>query len=153
MKGSKNSAILYLLSAISLIVQAGISSIIFDDWLGAFIGGAIALIMLIGLILAYTGELSAVVHTTVVDTPVYGVDNTIERTTTTTDTGRRTQNAPCCGIGGGIMIIIVLVIASQGLGMEYLILLTPGVMGAILAFLAAIVFMIEYKGPWTGRAF
>lgn len=150
MKGSKNSAILYLLSAISLIVQAGISSIIFDDWLGAFIGGAIALIMLIGMYMAYTGILSAVVQTTVVDTPVYGG---VERTTTTTDTGGRMQNAPCCGIGGGIMIIIVLVIASEGLGMEYLILLTPGVVGAILAFLAAIVFIIEYKGPWTGRAF
>ncbi|TFH02093.1 MAG: hypothetical protein E4H14_17930 [Candidatus Thorarchaeota archaeon] len=152
MKGSKNSAILYLLSAISLIVQAGISSIIFGEWLGAFIGGAIALIMLMGMLMAYTGELSAVVHTTVVDRPTY-VGDTIERTTTTTDTGGRTQNAPCCGIGGGIMIIIVLVIASEGLGMEYLILLTPGVVGAILAFLAAIVFMIEYKGPWTGRAF
>ncbi|TFH06180.1 MAG: hypothetical protein E4H14_11350 [Candidatus Thorarchaeota archaeon] len=150
MKGSKNSAILYLLSAISLIVQAGISSIIFDDWLGAFIGVAIALIMLMGMLMAYTGVLSAVVQTTVVDTPVYGG---VERTTTTTDTGGRTQNAPCCGIGGGIMIIIVLVIASQGLGTEYLILLTPGVVGAILAFLAAIVFIIEYKGPWSGRAF
>ena len=152
MKGSKTSAMLFLLSAISLFVQAGISSIIFDDWLGAFVGGAFGFIMIMGMLMAYHGSLSAVVQTTVVDRPTY-VGDTIERTTTTTDTGERVQATPCCGIGGGIMIIIVLVIASEGLPMEYLILLAPGLLGAILAFLAAIVFIIEYKGPWTGRAF
>ncbi len=152
MKGSKTSAMLFLLSAISLFVQAGISSIIFDDWLGAFVGGAFGFILIMGMLMAYHGSLSAIVKTTVVDRPTY-VGDTIERTTTTTDTGDRVQLTPCCGIGMAIMIIIVLVIASEGLGMEYLLLLTPGALGAILAFLAGIVFLREYKGPWTGKAF
>ncbi len=44
-------------------------------------------------------------------------------------------------------------IFGEGVSGSDIFLLAPGFVGAILAFLAAIVFIIEYKGPWTGKAF
>lgn len=150
--GSKNSALLFLLSAITLIVQAVISSLAFDDWMGAFVAGAFAFVMFMGMLMAYHGGLSAVMDTSTTRTPNYGT-GTETVTTTYTDTGDRIQMTPCCGICGGIMIIVVLVIFGEGVSGSDIFLLAPGLVGAILAFLAAIVFMIEYKGPWTGTAF
>ena len=152
MDGSKNSALLFLLAAISLVVQAVVSSAIFDDWMGAFIAGAFAFIMIMGMLMAYSGGLSAVMNTTTTRTPNYGT-GTETVTTTYTDTGERMQMTPCCGIGGGIMIIVVLMIFGEGVSGSDIFLLAPGFVAAILAFLAAIVFIIEYKGSWTGTAF
>jgi len=151
MQGSKNSAILFFISAILLIVQAGISSAIFDDWVGTMISATFAFVMFIAMAMAYYGGLTAVMDTTVTETPNYGTGG-VTRTTTSRDTGDRIQATPCCGICGGIAVIVVVMIFGAELG-DAFILLAPGLLAGIVSILAAIVFIMEYKGPWTGRAF
>ncbi len=91
MTGSKNSAILFLISGIMLVIQAGVSLALFDDGIGALAGGGFAFVMFIGMIMAYKGGLTAVMEQTVVDSPGY-------RTIYSRDTGDRIQATPCCGI-------------------------------------------------------
>ncbi len=151
-QGSKNAALLGLLSAIMLFIQAGISSAALDDWLGAFVAGSFGFIMLIFTAMAYFGGLSAVMQTTMTESPDYGTGY-VTRTTTSYDTGQRIQMTPCCGICGGIGIIVVVFMFAGDVLFELLPALAPGLIAGVLAILAGIIFAIEYKGPWTGRAF
>ena len=146
MAGSRNSMILFLLAMILLIIQAGISIVVFDDGIGALAGGSFALIMLIEALMAKSGALSAVTQQTVTDGPGY-------RTVTTWDTGERVQMTPCCGIFGGIAIIFVGYLFAEFMPEEALIALAPAFIAAILSILAGIVFAVEYKGQWTRRDF
>ncbi|MHA1906678.1 MAG: hypothetical protein ACW98Y_05250 [Candidatus Thorarchaeota archaeon] len=150
MQGSKNSAILYFLSGIMMVVQAGVSLAFFDDGIGALAGGAFAFVMFVTMFLAYKGGLTAVMETTTVDGPGY-------RTTYSRDTGQRIQATPCCGICGGIMIFVIGFMFAEGLweavGDTTWLVLSPSIIGGILAILASIVFIAEYKGPWTGTAY
>ena len=150
MTGSKNSAILFLISGIMMVVQAGVSLAFFDDGIGALAAGGFAFTMFFTMFLAYKGGLSAVMETTTVDSPGY-------RTTYMRDTGQRIQATPCCGICGGIMIFIVGFMFADSLweliGDTTWLVLSPSIAGGILAILASIVFIIEYKGPWTGTAY
>ncbi|TFG05018.1 hypothetical protein EU538_11770 [Candidatus Thorarchaeota archaeon] len=150
MNGSRNSAILFVISALLLISQAALSLIAFDDWVGAMVAGTLSIVMFLGTGMAYKGGLSAVMNQTVVETPNY--DGSYTRTVTTRDTGQRVQATPCCGICGGIMTIIVAYMFGAELG-EAIILLAPGFLGGALAIVAGIVFAIEYRGPWVDRAF
>lgn len=151
MQGSKNSAILFFISAILLIVQTGISSAVFDDWVGAMVAGTFAFVMFIAMAMAYYGGLTAVMDTTVSESPNYATGG-VTRTTTYRDTGNRIQATPCCGICGGIGIIVVAAIFGAELG-EAIVLLAPGFLAGIVSIIAAIVFIMEYKGPWTGKAY
>ncbi|TXT56007.1 MAG: membrane protein of unknown function [Candidatus Thorarchaeota archaeon] len=150
MKGSRNSAILFFVSGVLLIIQAGISGFGFEDGIGALAAGVFAFVMFLLMFMAYVGGLSAVMDTTTVSTDNYDGTKTI--TTYSRDTGQRVQMTPCCGICGGIAVIIVAAMFSEGLG-ELVVFLIPGFLGGLVAILAAIVFAIEYKGPWTRRAF
>ncbi|MDF1539062.1 MAG: hypothetical protein P1Q69_09170 [Candidatus Thorarchaeota archaeon] len=151
MKGSKNSASLFFIAAILLIIQAGISLAVFDDWVGGMVGGTFAFVMFVTMAMAYKGELAAVMHTTVTETPDYATGG-VYRTTTSRDTGDRIQQTPCCGICGGIAVIVVAAMFGADLG-EGIIMLAPGFLAGILAIIASIVFIVEYKGPWTGQAY
>ncbi len=146
MAGSKNAAILFLISALLLFVQAGISSIALDDWLGSFVSGAFGFVMLIAMLMAFKGGLSAVMNTTTTDGPGY-------RTITYTDTGQRIQMTPCCGICGGIGIIVVIFMFVGDVLEDYLLAVIPGFIAGFLAILGGIVFAMEYKGPWTAQAY
>ncbi|MBD3158171.1 MAG: hypothetical protein GF309_05220 [Candidatus Lokiarchaeota archaeon] len=145
MKGSKNSAILFLFAGILLILQSAISGLVFDDGIGALAAGGFAFVMFIEMGMAYKGGLSAVMDQTVFDTPGW-------RTVTTRDTGQRIQATPCCGACIGIATIAVTALFSAGLG-EAILFLAPGFLAGVIAILASIVFAVEYKGPWTERAF
>ncbi|MFW9920376.1 MAG: hypothetical protein ACFFED_12305 [Candidatus Thorarchaeota archaeon] len=146
MQGSKNAALLFLLSSIMLFVQASVSSIVLDDWLGAFVAGSFGFVMLLALGMAYKGGLSAVVQSTTVDGPGY-------RTTYYRDTGQRIQATPCCGICGGIGIFIAILMLAGDVFGDLFLALIPGILAGILSILAGIVFAIEYKGPWTGQVY
>lgn len=150
MTGSRNSAILHLISGCLLIGQVGISAAIFDDWVGSMVAGTFAFVMFVGAGMAYKGGLSAVLDQTVVETPNY--DGSYTRTITTRDTGQRVQSTPCCGICGGIMTIVVAFMFGAELG-DAIILLAPAFLAGIVAILAGVVFIREYKGPWLDRAF
>jgi hypothetical protein len=133
-----------------MVIQAGVSLAFFDDGIGAFAAGGFAFAMFVTMYLAYKGGLSAVMNTTTVDGPG-------GRTTYYTDTGQRIQMTPCCGICGGIMIFVVGFMFAEFLWDEVgeltWLVLSPSILGGILAILAAIVFIIEYKGPWTGTSY
>ena len=146
MAGSKNATILFLISALLLFVQAGISSIVLDDWLGGFVAGTFVFVMLMAALMAWKGGLSAVMNVTTTDGPGY-------RTTTYTDTGQRIQMTPCCGICGGIGIIIVVFMFVGDVLEDYLLAVIPGFIAGLLAILGGIVFAMEYKGPWTAQAY
>jgi len=152
LQGSRNAALLGLFSVILLFIQAVISSALLDDWLGAFVAGSFGFVMLIFVGMAYFGGLSAVVETTTTESPDYGTGY-VTRTITSRDTGQRIQMTPCCGICGGIGIIVVVFMFAGDLLFELLPAIAPGIIAGILAILAGIVFAIEYKGPWTGQAF
>ncbi|MBD3407428.1 MAG: hypothetical protein GF411_15025 [Candidatus Lokiarchaeota archaeon] len=150
MKGSRNSAILFFVSGLLLIIQAGISGFGFDDGIGALAAGGFALVMFLVMIMAYVGGLSAVMDTTIIRTNNYDGTETI--TSYTRDTGERVQATPCCGICAGIGIIIVAAMFGEGLG-DLMVYLIPGFAAGVIAMIAAIVFALEYKGPWTGTAY
>ncbi len=150
LKGSRNSAILFFISSLFLIAQAALSLIAFDDWVGAMVAGTLSIVMFLGMGMAYKGGLTAVMDQTVVETPNY--DGTYTRTVTTRDTGQRVQATPCCGICGGIMTIVVPFMFGAELG-DAIILLAPGFLAGVMAILAGVVFIRDYKGPWMERAF
>ena len=91
-------------------------------------------------------------HTTTTERPDYGTGY-VTRTTTSYDTGQRIQATPCCGICGGIGIIVIVFMFAGDVLFELLPAITPGLLAGILAILGGIVFAIEYRGPWTGQAF
>ena len=150
MSGSKNAGMIFILSGIMMVVQAIVSIAFFDDGIGALAAGGFAFAMFLTSFLAFKGGLSAVMNT-------YTVDGPGTRTTYYQDTGQRIQMTPCCGICGGIMIFVVGFMFAEGLfeavGDTAWLVLSPSILGGILAILAAIVFIIEYKGQWTGQAF
>jgi hypothetical protein len=146
MAGSLHSAILFLISGILLIAQAVISVAVFDDGIGAMASGVFAFAMFVGMAFAYYGGFAAVTNQTSVDGPGY-------TTVTSWDTGQRVQATPCCGFCGGIAIIAVALIFAGMLEEDALFALAPSFIAGIFAFLAAIVFMIEYKGTYAYRAF
>lgn len=149
MTGSKNSAIIFVLSGIMMIVQAGVSIVFFEDGSGAFVSGIFACVMFIVSFMAYRGGLSAVIDSYTVDGPTY-------RTTYYRDTGQRIQATPCCGICGGIVIVVIALLFADPLwemiGDTTWTVISPSIIACVLAIIASIVFIVEYKGPWTGYA-
>ncbi len=113
MSGVKNSAYLFFLSGILLIIQAGVSLGPLDDWLGAMVAGTIAFIMFVGGAFAWTGGLSAVTQLE------YEEDWGHTKVQHWRDTGQRVQCTPCFGFCGGIGTIIVAFIFAEPLFSAY----------------------------------
>ncbi|MHA1770543.1 MAG: hypothetical protein ACTSYL_03215 [Candidatus Thorarchaeota archaeon] len=150
MAGSRKSAMLFLTSSILLFIQSGISAFGFENGIGAMAAGALAFTMIVAMWFATKGRFAAVMDYSYTDTPNY--DGTYTRTSTYRDTGERIQMTPCCGIGGGIVTIVIAILFAGELEGDIIIFLSPAFLAGILAFIAGIIFVVEYKGPWTAHA-
>lgn len=149
MAGSVKSAIVFIISAVLFVIQMVISIAVFDDAGGAALSFAFLFIMIVGAFNAWRGGL-APVQEKVREYEVGGHTTVTEYR----DTGQSIQCTPCFGIGGGIgSIIVVFLIAADLLGTELFLFLVPGILGGIFGIVAAIVFIIDYKGPWTQQRF
>ncbi|MGY5879969.1 MAG: hypothetical protein RTV31_06940 [Candidatus Thorarchaeota archaeon] len=144
MAAAPKSMIMFIIGAICFIIQAVISAEIFSDTVGAILASGFVIIMFIGSLFAWKGGMSALFR------EVYSYDtgpNT--RVSVQEDTGQRVQCTPCFGICSGIASIIVIVmIGGELFGLPEFALLSPGILGAVFAFLAAIMFFTEYKGEY-----
>lgn len=70
-------------------------------------------------------------------------------TTVRQDTGQRIQCTPCWGIGSGIgAIIVIMIVGEDFIGTPQFALLYPGIIGAVIGILAAVIFFIEDRGPY-----
>ncbi len=149
MAGSKKAAFIYVLSALMFVVQMVVSLAVFSDINGAILGVAFVIIMFIGAGIAWVGKLS----------DIYVVNREYEVGGHSTvreykDSGQSMQCAPCFGIAGGVVsIILVLLIGAELIGTELFVGLVPGILGGILGIVAAIIFILEYKGPWGAQRF
>ena len=144
MAAATKSMILFIVGAICFLVQSGVSALIFDDAIGAILAFGFVIIMFIGSIFAWKGDL------TVLYRELYSYDtgpNT--RVTVKEDTGQRVQCTPCFGVCSGIAsIIVIIMVGGELIGLPEFVLLAPGILGAVIAFLAAFVFFIEYHGEY-----
>jgi hypothetical protein len=149
MAGSKKAAVVYIVAAIMFAIQMVTSIAMFDDINGALLGIAFVIIMFIGAAVAWVGGLSKV-HQKTGEYEIGGHTKVTEYR----DTGQSIQCAPCFGIAGGIAaIIVVMMIGADLIGTELFIGLVPGILGAILAIIAGIIFIFDYKGPWMQQRF
>ena len=148
MAGSFKSALLFVSAAIFLIIQLGISIAIFDDGIAALASGCFVFVMLVGAWFARSGGMMAVFRT------LGSYDTGYGRVETREDTGERIMGTPCFGVCIGIMTIFVgSLFLSQLEGADAILAVAPAILAGILAIVAGIVFAIEYKGPYTARAF
>ncbi len=143
--GAKKSAILFIAGSVCFIIQVFISAIIFDDIMGAIIGVGFAFIMFMGSLFAWTGSMSTVFEN------LYSYRSSASTITTVRrDTGSRIQCTPCFGIGSGIgAIIVIIMMGGDLIGLPEFALLYPGIIGGVFGIIAAIMFFIKYKGPYS----
>lgn len=147
--GTMKSVILFIAGAISFIIQAVLSAVVFDDYAGTVLAGTFAFTMLVGAIFAWKQVMTPVFR------DLYSYQSGPNTTTTVReDTGQRIQCTPCWGIASGVGAILVLVwLGGDLVGTPQFTLLYPGIIGAIIGILAAIMFFIEYRGPYSKRVF
>ncbi|MGY5873280.1 MAG: hypothetical protein RTV72_13600 [Candidatus Thorarchaeota archaeon] len=149
MTSTMKSVILFIAGSICFIIQSVISSAVFDDYAGTVMAGLFAFTMLVGAIFAWKQVMSPVFR------ELYSYQsgpNT--RTTVSEDTGQRVQCTPCWGIASGLgAVIAILWLGGDLAGTPQFTLLYPGIIGAIIGILAAIMFFIEYKGPYHKQVF
>jgi len=138
------SMIMFIIGAICFLIQTIISAAIFDDGAGAIIAFGFVIIMFFGSLFAWKGGLTPIYR------DLYSYDVGGHSTVTVReDTGTRIQCTPCFGICSGIAsLVVVFMFGSELLGLPEFALLYPGILGAVFAFLAAIMFFIEYKGVY-----
>ena len=142
------SVILFIAGSICFIIQLVISSVIFDDFAGSAMAGTFAFTMIVGALFAWKKVMSPVFR------ELYSYDSGNTRTTVSEDTGQRVQCTPCWGIASGIgAVIAILWLGEDIIGTPQFTLLYPGIIGAIIGILAAIMFFIEYKGPYYKQVF
>jgi len=127
-----------------MVGQLIVSVAFFDDTIGAIAASGLVIILFIGAVFARFGRLSAVPERQ------YSYQSGPNTTTTVyRDTGQRIQCALCFGIGGGLFAIaVVFVIGSNLVGTPLLVGLLSGKISGVLAILAAIVFILDYKGKY-----
>lgn len=148
MAGSNKSAMLFVIAAILLVVQLVISLVGFGDGIAALASGCFVFIMIIGALFARSGGMMAVFRT------VGSYDTGSGRVETREDTRQRIQATPCFGFCICIMtIVIALMFASQLSDSIGFIAVSPAMLAGILAILAGVVFVLEYRGPYSSRVF
>lgn len=149
MAGTMKSVILFIAGAISFIIQAVLSAAVFDDYAGTVLAGTFAFTMFVGAIFAWKKVMTPVFR------DLYSYQSGPNTTTTVReDTGQRVQCTPCWGIASGIGAILVLVwLGGDLVGTPQFTLLYPGIIGAVIGILAAIMFFIEYRGPYYKKVF
>ncbi|MGY5860030.1 MAG: hypothetical protein RTU63_11725 [Candidatus Thorarchaeota archaeon] len=149
MASTMKSVILFIAGSICFMIQLAISAIIFDDYSGSMMAGLFAFTMLVGAIFAWKKVMTPVFR------DLYSYQSGPNTTTTVReDTGQRVQCTPCWGIASGIGAVIAIVwLGGDLLGTPTGTLLYPGIIGAIIGILAAIMFVIEYRGPYHKQVF
>jgi hypothetical protein len=147
MAAAKMSMIVSILSVICFVIQVIISAVIFEDSISAILASGFVILMIFGSLASWKGGMSAVTR------ELYSYDQGgHSRVTVYEDTGQRIQCTPCFGICSGIASLIVIVmIGGELFGLPEFVLLAPGILGALLAIVAGILFVIEYKGPYTAQ--
>ena len=149
MAGSKKSTIVFAIATIMFVIQMIVSIAQWGDYNGALLGFAFVIIMTVSTAAAWKGGLM-----TVREKESEYQSGPYTRTEVWKDTGMSVQVTPCCGICAGIMSIIVVFLAGESIiGTGEFIFLTPGILGGILAIIAAIIFIFDYKGPWSLQRF
>ena len=148
MTGSFKSAIMFIISGILLLVEAGVSMIAYDDAIGAFIAGCIAFMMFITAGMAKSGGMSAI-YRTVGEYEIGGGTVVIQE-----DTGQRVQCTPCAGIILGIATIVVSYLFAEPLmesaGFEEALLAVIfSMVAGVAAIVASVFFVVDYKGEYT----
>jgi len=139
---------LFLIAAILLVIQLIIAIVGFGDGTAALASGCFVFIMIIGALFARSGGMMAVFRT------VSSYDTGYGRVETREDTGQRIQATPCFGLCIGIMtIVIAFMFTSQLSDAIGFIAVSPAIVAGIFAILAGIVFALDYKGPYSSRAF
>jgi hypothetical protein len=141
---------LFFVSAFLFIAQ-GVISIGLDDGLGAFVSFTFAFVMFVGGAFAGVGRLMAITERT------YSEDYGHTRIDHYRDTGNRIQCTPCWGVCWGIVAIAVAFLFAEPLfstmGDSAITVILPAILGGIFAILAAIVFVMQYKGPYTATTY
>ena len=130
-----------------MIGQLIASAAVFGDTIGAIASFGFAMIFLFGALFARSGGLSMVTE------KLYDYQtgpNTVREVRR--DTGRRVQCTPCFGLGGGLFaIVVVFMIGGELVGTPAFVFLLPGIISGVLGILAAIVFFLDYKGPYYAQ--
>ena len=149
MPGIMKSVILFIAGSICFMIQLVISVAIFDDYSGAMFSGLFAFTMLVGAIFAWKRVMTPLFR------DLYSYQSGPNTTTyVREDTGQRVQCTPCWGIASGIGAVIAIIwLGGDLVGTPQFTLLFPGIIGGVIGILAAIVFFIEYRGPYYKKVF
>jgi hypothetical protein len=150
MAGVKSSMYLFIIAAFLFITQGMVSLGMLDDVGSAVLSFTFAFVMFLGAAFAGLGRLMAVQQHT------YTEDLGNTRISHYRDTGNRIQCTPCWGFCSGTAAIIITFLFAEPLfvqmGESAIALILPAILGAIFAFLAAIAFIVQYKGPYSATA-
>jgi len=143
------SVILFIAGSICFSIQSVLSAVVFDDYAGTVLAGTFAFTMLVGAFFAWKKVMTPVFR------DLYSYQSGPNTTTTVReDTGQRVQCTPCWGLASGIGAILVLVwLGGDLVGTPQFTLLYPGIIGAVIGIIAAIMFFIEYRGPYYKQVF
>ena len=150
MAGVKSSMYLFFIAAFLFIAQGVVSLGVLDDVGSAVLSFTFAFVMFVGGAFAGFGRLMAIQQ------HLFTEDWGSTRIEHYRDTGNRIQCTPCWGFCGGIAALILTFLFAEPLfvqmGENAIVLILPAILGAVFAFLAAIVFILQYKGPYSATA-